>query len=266
MLQQIVSPLPTATIEGLEIPKILIGTNSLLGWSHTSKGRDEWIRRTYTAQRVAEVLIHCSRLGATAVLGPIFPRLLDALGLARALGAKVTWISTTTPTVETLHEQIAQIKTAGAPICFFHGAMIDRWPVVDGRLEGLEEYIAAIRAAGMIPGTAVHDAERLSLITRLGYDFAAYLVPVNKAGFTMKPDRDTMLQAVAAADKPVVAIKPLACGRFEEGKPGDWLKWTLERPNVVATAVGIMNEDEASEDLAVARAIFEEAAPVGGRA
>lgn len=254
-------PLPTATIEGLELPRILIGTNSLLGWSHTSKGRDEWIRRTFTAQRVAEILIHCARLGATGVVGPIFPRLIEALDLARAMGAKITWVSTTTPNKDTFREQIAQIKAAGSPICFFHGAWMDRWPVVDGRLEGLEDHIATIREAGIIPGTAVHNGERLSLITSLGYDFAAYLVPVNKAGLHMNPDRETVLQAVASANRPVVAIKPLACGRFDEDMPSEWLQWTLERPNVVAATVGIMNEDEATEDVAAARAIFEAPVP-----
>ena len=61
---------------GLDCPRIIVGTNSLLGWSHTSSGRDEWIRRTYTAERVAEVLIHCASLGATAVVGPLLPRLV----------------------------------------------------------------------------------------------------------------------------------------------------------------------------------------------
>ena len=249
--------LPTVKIEGLELPKILIGTNSLLGWSHTSKGRDEWIRRTFTAERVAEVFVHCARLGATGVVGPLFPRLVDALAKARAMGAKITWVSTTVGgSKETFREQLVQIKDAGSPICFFHGAWTDRWPVVDGRLENMESYIEAIREAGMIPGTAVHNGQRLDLVTRLGYDFAAYLIPVNKLGFDMFPDRETVLAAVANAGKPVIAIKPLACGRFDEGKPGDWLSWTLERPGVVATAVGIMNEDEATEDLAVARDIF----------
>jgi len=177
-------------IEGLEIPKLLIGTNSLLGWSHTSKGRDEWIRRTFTAQRVAEVLVHCSRLGATGVVGPIFPRLAEALELSRAMGAKITWVSTTTVNPDAFRDQTAQIKAAGSPIVFFHGAWMDRWPVVDGRLEGLERYVEAIREAGLIPGTAVHNGERLALVDRLGYDLAAYLVPVNMAGFTMRPDRD----------------------------------------------------------------------------
>jgi aryl-alcohol dehydrogenase-like predicted oxidoreductase len=133
--------------------------------------------------------------------------------------------------------------------------------VVDGRLDGIERYIEAIREAGMIPGTAVHNGERLALITRLGYDFDAYMAPVNQAGFAMHPDRPTVLAAIAGAGRPVIAIKPLACGRFDEGKPGEWLRWTLDQAGVVATAVGVMSEEEASEDLAAAREIL--TAPVG---
>jgi hypothetical protein len=249
--------LPTTTIAGISLPKILIGTNSLLGWSHTSSGRDEWIRKTYTAERVAEVLVHCASQGATAVLGPLLPRLTDAIAIARGTDPRITWVSTTIGTSkETFREQIAEIKDIGSPICFLHGGWTDRWPVVDGRLDGLERYIDEIREAGMIPGTAVHNGERLAMVTRLGYDFDAYLVPVNQAGFAMRPDRATMLAAVAGAGKPVIAIKPLACGRFDENKPGDWMRWTLDQAGVVATAVGVMSEEEASEDLAAAREIL----------
>jgi hypothetical protein len=254
--------LPTTTIAGLQLPKIIVGTNSLLGWSHTSSGRDEWIRRTYTAERVAEVLLHCASLGATAVVGPLLPRLTDALAIARAVDPRITWVSTTIGTSkETFREQLAEIKAAGSPICFLHGGWTDKWPVVDGRLDGMERCIEEIRKAGIIPGTAVHNGERLAMVTRLGYDFDAYLVPVNQAGFAMRPDRATMLAAVASAGKPVIAIKPLACGRFEENKPGDWLRWTLDQAGVVATAVGVMSEEEASEDIAAAREIL--AVPAG---
>jgi len=38
---------PTFDVEGVSIPKALIGINSLLGWSHTSRGRDEWIKKAF---------------------------------------------------------------------------------------------------------------------------------------------------------------------------------------------------------------------------
>lgn len=248
--------LPTFRIEGLEVPRIITGTNSLLGYSHTSRGRDAWIRRTYTPERIAEVLVHCARLGANAVVGPLNPTLVEALAHARAADVPITWLSTTIGPKETFRDQLAQIKAAGSPICFLHGAWIDRWPLIDGRLAGLEAYVEAIREMGLIPAAAVHDGERLALLTRLGYDFAAYLTPVNKLGFTMLPDRATVLAAVAGAGKPVIAIKPLACGRFDEGRPGEWLRWSLEQPGVAGAAIGFMSEEEADEDVAAAREIF----------
>jgi hypothetical protein len=247
--------MPTFRVEGLELPRFIVGTNSLLGYSHTSRGRDEWIRRTCTPERIAEMLVHCARRGADAVVSPLHPRLVEALAIARRLGTRVTWLSTTAYDIDTpFREQLAQIREAGSPICFLHGAWTDRWPLVDDSLPGLDEYTAAIREAGIIPATALHNADRLNLVTRLGLDFAAYLVPVNRLGFAMRPDREAMLAAVANCGRPVVAIKALACGRFDENRTAEWLGWALAKPGVAATAVGVMSEEEADEDVAAVRA------------
>lgn len=249
--------LPTFRVEGVELPRLIVGTNSLLGYSHTSRGRDEWIRRVFTAERIAEVLVHCARLGADAVVGPLHPRLVEALAIARRSGARLTWVSTTAYDIDVpFREQLAQIREAGSPILFLHGAWTDRWPVTDGQLPGLDDYVAEIRAAGIVPGTALHDADRLDLITRLGLDFAAFLVPVNRLGYAMRPSQEAMLAAVANCGRPVIGIKPLACGRFEENRTAEWLGWTLGRPGVVATAVGVMSEEESAEDIAAVRALL----------
>ena len=77
------SEFPTFTIEGVTLPRVICGTNALFGWSHVSAGRDAWIRRYYTPERVACVFAACMELGATAVMGPLYPPLVEALEMGK---------------------------------------------------------------------------------------------------------------------------------------------------------------------------------------
>ena len=277
------SDFPSWTIEGVTIPRVICGTNALLGWSHVSAGRDAWIKRFYTPERLAPVFAKCIELGVTAVMGPLFPRLMDALDETEKLtGVRMTWVSTTDAgTVkegmedqlkeawaagrmdevmamakESTGEQAQKLKAAGAPICFFHGAWTDRWPVTDGRLDDFDRFTGMIRDAGVIPAAVTHISERLKLVDDGDYDLAALATPVNKTGWTMTPDRETAVEVVNKVSRPLLAIKSLACGRFEEGHLDEWLNWVVDVEGVQAVAIGIMCEEEAEQSIPILRDRF----------
>ena len=47
---------PRTQIENLSVSRLMIGTNWLLGFSHTSKAKDRFIRETVDAKRIADIL------------------------------------------------------------------------------------------------------------------------------------------------------------------------------------------------------------------
>lgn len=250
---------PEVKIGDIRIPKIIIGTNSLLGWSHTSAGRDRWIRKFYTPERIAEVFARCIELGITAVFGPVYDRLIDAIDIAeRVTRVRLTYISTTFGDPKTTGEQVRKLQDAGAPICLVHGGWTDGWELRDGRLVGFERILEEIRKAGMIPGAACHRADRLKILEEGGYDCELFAIPVNKTGFYMNPSRDAVVEAVKGCKRPVIAIKPLSGGRFDENGIEEWLRWTFGVKGVVAAAVGFMSAEEAEEDIGIGRKIFGE--------
>jgi hypothetical protein len=278
---------PSLTIEDVTIPRVICGTNSLLGWSHVSAGRDAWIRAFYTPERIAEVLARCLDLGVTAVMGPLFPRLVEALeATERLTGVRPAWVATTNATQgprgleaewqaaraagrreeaaamtrESIADQAAEIVAAGGAICLIHGGTMDTWPEAEGRLAGLDAALASIRAAGLVPGTMTHNATRLSRVVGQGYDLAAIGTPVNQAGWMMNPDRETALAAIAGAGRPVIAIKTLACGRLDEGHL--WLEWAVAAPGVAAIALGVGSAEEAVESIPILRKAYEGRAQV----
>ncbi|MCX7643534.1 MAG: hypothetical protein N2116_06990, partial [Armatimonadetes bacterium] len=252
-----VPPFPSVSVSGVTLPRLIIGTNSLLGWSHTSLGRDRWIRQFYTPERISDVFVKCLEFGLTAVFGPCYQPLLQALEITeKRTGIRLTFIGTTLGDPAAIREQIRQLKDAGAKFCLLHGGWADSFPIENGRIKDFDRFFAMVREAGMIPGTSCHKADRLQMIVKGGYDCEVVAVPVNKIGFYMHPSREAVLQVLNECTKPVIAIKPLASGRFDENRIEDWLRWTFSVKGVVAAAVGFMNAEEAEEDAAIVRRIF----------
>ena len=275
---------PSLTIEGLTIPRVICGTNALLGYSHVSRGRDAWIKEYFTAKRIAQVFAKCIELGVTAVMGPLHPRLVEALDETEKLtGVRMIWVSTTNFEMvpkgmeqeyqkaraagraeeamamsrESTREQVAALKAAKAPICIFHGGWIDRWPMENGHLKDFDRYTQAIRGAGLIPGAVSHLAGRLAEVDQGPHDVAMLVTPINKGGWAMRPSRDEALKVVNEIKKPLFAIKTLACGRYEqENLVEDWLKWVVDIPNVQGIVLGLMVEQEAEQSIPFLRAQF----------
>ena len=279
------SEFPSLTIEGVTIPRVICGTNALLGWSHVSSGRDAWIKEYFTPQRIAQVFAKCMELGVTAVMGPLFPRLIEALEETEKLtGRRMTWVSTTNAGMapegmeeelqkaraagrveeamaiarESTGEQVRKLKAAGSPICIFHGAWVDRWPAANGYLEDFDRFTEMIREAGMIPGAVSHVSGRLAEVDQGDHDVALLVTPVNKGGWHMRPSRDEALEVIGQIKKPLLAIKTLACGRCEEERAiEDWLRWAVDVEGVEAIALGLMVEPEAEQSIPVLRDGFD---------
>jgi len=249
---------PTITIEDAEVPKVLIGINSLLGWSHTSRGRDEWIRRYFTVEKIAEVFVTAVRLGVTGLLGPVWPKLPDAIKMTEDItGEKMTFVATTIGAREETEKQAQILQEFGAPFCCLHGGWTDGWEVEDGRLVGLDDCLKIIRDAGLIPGAATHNGDRLKMMDEGGYDISVFVTPVNKMGFYMNPTQQVALEAINNCTKPVIAIKPLASGRFDEGQIKAWLQWVFDVKGVDAMVIGFMSPEEAKEDIEAAKEILD---------
>jgi len=244
---------PTFTIDGVTLPRVICGTNALFGWSHVSAGRNAWIRRYYTPERVARVFAACMELGATAVMGPLYSPLVEALEeTERLTGKRPLWLSTThaPPGPDSTPDQARQIQEAGALICSIHGAWVDRW-VVEEDWQALQRCISQIREAGLIPAAVCHYGDRLAKLVESHLDLPLLGTPVNKTGWWMQPDRESALEVVGGIGQPLLAIKPLACGRFEEQRVQEWLEWVVEREGVDAVAIGVMSEEEAQESVPI---------------
>jgi hypothetical protein len=125
---------PRTQIENLSVSRLMIGTNWLLGFSHTSAATDRFIRETVDAQRITDILTVALAAGVDTFYG-VRPEPKLVQGIAEAeqrAGRKVIMIAI--PTLPTGGDAASLSEAArildeyaalGVSICMPHQATTD---------------------------------------------------------------------------------------------------------------------------------------------
>jgi len=249
--------LPTTTIEGHEIGRLVIGTNWFLGYSHISAAKSKWIRRYQDAEKIARVLEVCTAGGMNAIVAPVSELLTEAIDLHRARTGRHI-IQVLTPggaTTEELKVGIDECAELGAEFCFPHTSWTDaRLHPATNEISEYEEVAAYIRSKGMAPGLSTHRPEAIVVGDRAGYDIAAYIQPLNPIGFLCAVETDWVAGVINSSPTPIIVIKPLAAGRVNP-PTGLGFAFTNIKP-IDVVCIGLLCEEEAEEDLEITRQIL----------
>ena len=56
-------PMPMTSIGGIEVSRIVCGSNTFFGYSHFSGARDRWLKRHFDTPKIVEVLAKCAFIG-----------------------------------------------------------------------------------------------------------------------------------------------------------------------------------------------------------
>ena len=67
---------PRTMVGGISLPRLIIGTNWFLGYSHTSLAKDKFIKEFQTREKIVNIISVFMEYGIDAVMGPVSP-LLD---------------------------------------------------------------------------------------------------------------------------------------------------------------------------------------------
>lgn len=268
---------PRTTVGGVSLPRMLVGTNWMMGWSHTSAAADTLIRRTArTPEAIADILATFLARGVDAVMGlyEAHPALDEGIRMAEdRTGRKVIRIDT--PVVDVANTAAARrsaeaafdrSRALGAAFCLPHHSSVEQ--LVDkGRrcIHRLPDYLAMIRDRGMIPGLSAHMPEVVVYADANGYDVETYIQIYNCTGFLLQVEVEYVNRVIWNANKPVMTIKPMAAGRVSPFV-GLSFAWATIRPCDMVT-VGCLTAEEAAEDVEISRAALERRLPdLEGRA
>ena len=257
---------PRTTIEDLSVSRLLIGTNWFLGFSHTSKAQDEFIKTHQTRDRLADVLEVFFSEGIDTIYGvrPESPHLEDAIRDAEdrtgcgciRMGTPSFDLSGTAEADAGNRRVLDDFAAMGVQVCLPHQSTTDR--LVDKktrRIEGMDYFAGLIRERNMIPGLSTHMPETIPYADESELDVGTYIQIYNAAGFLMQIEVDWVHRMIWNAKKPVITIKPFAAGRIHPlvGLAFGWA--TLRDSDMIC--VGCFTPAEARECIDISRSQLE---------
>lgn len=255
---------PRTKIEDVSVSRLVMGTNWWLGFSHTSKAKDDHIQATMGRREIADIMEVFLNAGVDTAVG-IRPdeMLADAIKDAEdRTGRRILRITTPhldisdTPEALSNTERILdEARATGSFACWPHqqttDALLDR---TTRTIRDMDKYCAKIRERGMLPGLSTHMPEGIKYADSSGLDVASYIQLYNAVGFLMQMEVDWVHKIIWEAKKPVLTIKPLAAGRLSP-LPGLAFAWsTIRECDMVA--VGTSSPDEAREVIEISLAIL----------
>ena len=268
---KIIKQFPTTEVAGVTLPRLLIGTNWLVGYSHTGHAADMDIRTTNNnAEAVFPVLKTFTNYGINAILGCTSRDkiLTDSIKYFQdKTGIEIIQIDTPTMNMDDNKDAraeteaiIKQSAKCGAKFCFPHHSSAEQLVNKNKRtMDRLPDYLSMIRDHGMIPGLSAHMPELIMYSDENGYDVQTYIQLYNCLGFLMQIEVESIIQIIHNAKKPVMTIKPMAAGRVSP-YVGLTFNWNVLRPQDMIT-VGAKTHYEAYEDIEISFAALEKRHP-----
>ena len=262
---------PRTQVGGVSLSRMIIGTNWILGYSHTSVSADNLIKQKHdTPEKIANMLEVFLKSGVDTIMGPFVdnPMLVNAVKETEDRVGK-GMIIVDTPIInvddtETARKEaektIALSKELGSVFCLPHHSSVEQLVNKNKKtIERLPDYLAMIRNYGMVPGLSCHMPELVIYSDLNEYDVETYIQIYNCMGFLMQVEVEYIHKVIWDAKKPVMTIKPMAAGRVSPFV-GLTFSWHTIRPKDMV-AVGAFTPQEAEEDIEISMAALESRAP-----
>jgi len=262
---------PRTNIGGVDLSRMIIGTNPLLGWSHMSDSYNAAIKEYYNSpERFTPVLETYMKYGIDAIMAPfpVSPNLTKAVKMTEdKLGKGMVMVDTMFLNLEDSAEARAESRkiiqesaARGTKIFTIHTFSVrDLVNFQKFGLERIGDYTDMIREAGMVPAIGAHMPELVEMVDKNGYDFESYIQLYNCSGFMMHYEIEKCARTIHNAKKPVMTIKSMAAGRVTPYVGLTWAWKTLREQDMVT--VGAFTVPEAEEDIEISFAALENRFP-----
>ena len=265
------NPFPRTTVAGISLSRMIIGTNWILGYSHTSAAADEGITsRNSGADAITEILQSFLESGVDTIMVEMRGRkaMLDAMKRAEdRTGKRLVRVDTPVINVDdsaTARREadaaVAESARNGAAFCLPHHSSVEQLVLKNTRsIPRLPDYLSMIRDHGMIPGLSAHMPELVVFSDLNRYDVETYIQIYNCAGFLMQVEIEYVHSIIWNARKPVMTIKPMAAGRVSPFVGLTFAFATIRECDMVT--VGCLTPREAREDVEIGMAALERRPP-----
>jgi len=227
------NPFPRTTVAGVSLSRMIIGTNWILGYSHTTAAADESIKsRNCGTDAIADILEAFLESGVDTIMVEMRGRrtMRDALKRTEdRTGKRIVRIDTPvinvddTPAARREAEAaIAESARNGATFCLPHHSSVEQLVLKNSRaIPRLPDYLCA--------------------------------------GFLMQVEIEYVHSIIWSARKPVMTIKPMAAGRVSPFVGLTFAFATIRECDMVT--VGCLTPQEAREDIEIGLAALDRRPP-----
>lgn len=245
--------IPTVSLGGLVVTRLIIGGNPFSGFSHQSRARSAEMAAWYTDERIVETLFRAQSLGLNACLCRGDQHVVRVLRRYWDEGGTMRWIAQTASEAETPAIGAAFCLDNGASACYLHGGLVDDY-IANEQYDEIRAFADTVRRSGVPVGIAGHMPIDFAWAEQnLDVDF--YMVShYNPSPRTHAPHHDPAtaecyllaeraerVATIQHLGRPVIHYKILAAGRND---PAEAFAYTARhmRPED-AVCVGIFTKD-----------------------
>jgi hypothetical protein len=262
---------PRVTVGDISLSRMIIGSNWIVGFSHTSNAADRVIQDAYKEIDSYTPLIDVFlKNGVDTVMGNFSKRPESTEKLFRAqdaLGKKLIIVDTPVINMDNTAEARRECRQVfkrsaeiGSTFCLIHHASCEQLVNKNKKtMDRLPDYLEMIREAGLRPGLSAHMPEVIQYADLNEYDVETYIQIFNCIGFMMQIEIESVIKIIHEAKKPVMTIKPMAAGRVSP-YVGLTFNWSVLPVNAMVT-VGCFSPYEAEEDIEISLAALERRLP-----
>ncbi len=227
-------PIPQVTIGGVRIPRMIIGSNPIGGWSHSVHNLSLAMPDYFTLDRTVSFLKRCSKAGLDVWLSYWAEKPLKAL--------RILWDEGYAMRPYFLGKLNAKGELSGAesgfqgkikdykPIFYVHHGNETDFLFSVGKQEQVHTFVKKVHdELGIVAGVSAHNPDNIKYIEDKGWEVDVYQCCLYyltrpkeqiraKLGTAMlgepflETDRDNMLKVIQQVKKPCIAFKILGAG------------------------------------------------------
>jgi hypothetical protein len=219
------STLSSIHLGTLEVSRLIVGGNTVSGFSHQTSERSRQMVEYFTVERIKAHWRDCEAHGITAVVARADAFVQRVLGEYWREGGRIRWIAQTAPEHGNPRANVRQAAAAGASAIYVHGGDLGRL-MGEGKIDEVRARVECIQSLGLPAGVASHDPRYHLMLQEAGVPMDFHMVCMyNLTGYlgrrNVEPeevfdpaDRAIALSALRRLTKPCIAYKVLGAGRL----------------------------------------------------
>jgi hypothetical protein len=253
-----------------QVSRLIVGSNPMLGYSHTSGILSRLMTDYYTLENIGKVLERCLALGINTWQSSAHEKVDKTLEDLRNRGRDIQWIFlANNPHLEDANA-LKDVIQRNKPIAVVHhGQVTDRlWR--QGEVEKAHDFVKRVRDMGVMAGVSSHNPAVIRHVEEQGWNVDLYMTsfyrmsrspeevkaelneaPLGEVFLASDPPR--MCEAIREVKRPCLVFKILAagrkCERAEQVRDAfEYAFQNIKRSDAVIVGMFPRYQDQASED------------------